>query len=142
MKDFIEFCINALKKGGWAPIIVFAIHAVLSRGFSAYAHFPLLDIPMHFIGGIVICYFFWAASKTPNSEIYLGQHTHFSLFVMLMALTAFATIMWEFAEWTRDALTGKTDAMAQVSISDTMADMLLGLVGGAVIALRAAIKHN
>ncbi len=138
MKKFIEFTLSSIKAGSLPPLIVFVIHVIASRGFHAYHHYPLLDVPMHFIGGVVICYFFWCASKARHTELFLGTHTRFSLFVILMALTASATVLWEFAEWTRDTVFGGT---AQVSITDTMGDMFLGLLGGSIVALVAAKKH-
>lgn len=138
MREFFRFCIDAIKLGGFAPMTVFIIHVIASKGFQAYHHFSMLDIPMHFVGGVVICFFFWRSFSAPNVNLYLGTHTRFSLFVMLMALTASATVLWEFAEWVNDIVFGGT---AQVSITDTMGDMFLGLLGGACIAIRAATKH-
>jgi len=139
MIKFIEFCIYSFKNGGWAPLLVFVTHVIASKGFNAYHYYPSLDIPMHFFGGVVICYFFWTASKAPYAYEFLGKHTKFSLFIMLMALTGLATVLWEFAEWVADTVFGES---AQVSITDTMGDMFLGLLGGLVIAVIAAKSKN
>jgi len=134
-----EFVYYAFIRGGWAPILVFVFHVIASKGFDAYEHFPLLDVPMHFIGGLAICYFFAICTKAPHTSLLLGQHTKFSLFVMLVALTGTTTVVWEFAEWISDQYFSQN---AQLGVSDTMLDMFLGLLGGVIVAFIFAIKHK
>lgn len=134
-----EFILYTLTKGGWAPISVFIFHMIASKGFDAYEIFPLLDIPMHFIGGVVICYFFAICAKAPNAFFLLGRHTKLSLFVILVALTGTTTVVWEFAEWISDQYFGQN---AQLGVTDTMGDMFLGLFGGSIVALIFATKHQ
>ena len=137
MMKFYEFCVYSLKHAGWAPVLVFSFHVIAVIGFDAYRHFPMLDIPMHFLGGVVICYFFYVATNAPHSEIFLGKHTKFSLFILLMALTGLTTVLWEFAEWISDAYFSQN---AQPSVTDTMGDMLLGLLGALTVCARILIK--
>ncbi len=139
MREFIEFSESTLRRAAWAPLTVFIVHMIASEGFDAYELYPPLDIPMHFLGGVVICYFFYAASRATHAEKFLGIHTRFSLFVLLMALTATATVVWEFAEWIADNYFGRK---AQVSITDTMGDMLLGLLGGLCVSIPACFRKK
>lgn len=122
-----EFTLHAVKKGGWAPIAVFLTHIIATQVFHIYRDFPDFDIPMHFLGGLTICYFYTVCLHAPNAEIFLGRHTKFSSAIILTSLTGMTTILWEFAEWTLDHL---TDSNAQVSLDDTMGDIFMGLMGG------------
>jgi hypothetical protein len=112
---------------GWVPALVFVIHVIVSRVFNMYEAFPALDIPMHFTGGVAIAFFFarnvsivFIPHLTQKSRI-LGH------IVMVFALTATATVFWEFAEFIYDRVLG---THVQVSIADTMLDMFLGILGG------------
>ena len=139
VRKLFDFCIFSVKIAGWAPILVFFFHVVAVMGFDAYRHFPLLDIPMHFLGGLVICFFYYKASNVPNADYFFGTHTKFSLFVFLMALTGLTTVLWEFSEWIADTYFGQT---AQPSVTDTMADMFLGLLGGFVFCMTILCKSR
>ena len=94
---------------------------------------------MHFAGGIAICYLFQAASKAPHNEKFLGSHTRFSLFVLLVALTSLAAVLWEILEWVDDVLSNRE---IQVTVTDTICDMFMGLLGGSILAFIATIKHD
>lgn len=132
------FIFQGIKKGFWLPGLVFVMHVIAAKIFDAYVLFPALDIPMHFIGGVAICYFFWQSTKVEHADQFLGIHTKFSLFILLIASTATATVLWEFLEWISDTYFGGD---AQVSITDTMGDMFLGLLGGACVAFYAAKRQ-
>jgi hypothetical protein len=139
MKEFIEFCIHPIKKALWAPAVVFIFYVTVIMTSDTSAFLPdWWDSVVHFFGGVTICYLFWTASKAPHAEKFLGVHTRFSLFVLLVALTALAAVSWEIVEWVSAVLirTG-----VQVTVTDTICDMFMGLVGGVVLATRAAIKH-
>lgn len=111
---------------------VLALHVVLSKAVGAYAVFPWLDVPMHAAGGAAIVVGgrgvlreVVAAGLASRPEPWLER-------VLLLALTALAAVVWEFAEWTGDRL-GWT--AAQAGLDDTMLDLLMGLVGGAIAVL-------
>lgn len=116
----------------WAPSLVFLFHAVASLGFQAYQRFPPLDIPMHFLGGFVICYFFHRASVNASTVGLLGPFHPVTHVVLVFALVATTTIFWEFAEFTSDRFFG---THAQVDLPDTLLDMLLGMFGGIVFLI-------
>ncbi len=140
MKEFIEFCIDPIKKALWAPVIVFIFYVTVLMTPNVSDFLPSWwDSAVHFVGGMAICFLFHAASKAPHSEKFLGRHTRFSLFVLLVALTALAAVLWEIAEWADDVFMGTG---VQVTVTDTICDLFMGLVGGSLVALRAAIKHT
>lgn len=139
MVQFRDFVLSSVKTGIAPALIVFIVHVIASKMFNAYEHYPPLDIPMHFIGGMVICFFFWCATKAPHSDIFLGKHTSISLFILLITSTGTTTVLWEFAEWINDAYFGGN---SQGSIRDTMGDMFLGLAGGLIVSFYASVKHQ
>jgi hypothetical protein len=125
----LKWLVLTLQKGAWAPLGVFGLHVVLAFGFNIYIAYPVLDIPMHFLGGIVIAYFFWQSLCSALKLNLAGQPSPLLQAVLIVALTGLATIFWEFAEWSWDFL---FDASAQGGLDDTMLDMLMGLLGGSL----------
>lgn len=119
--------IYSLKKAAWAPILVFTTHIVMIYVFNMYSYFPNFDIPMHFIGGVAISYFFVYLVIGSIEDNYLGKSNLFVLMLIVLMLTATTTIFWEFLEWLSDYFF-KTPM--QVSLNDTLLDMLLGILGG------------
>lgn len=119
--------IEAVRSGGIPAIALFSFHVIASRGFDAYIHFPLLDIPMHFLGGIVIAYFVHRASITASDHRIIGSFHRVTHTVLVFALTCTATVFWEFAEFIADRYFG---TRAQLGLYDTLGDMLLGVCGG------------
>lgn len=112
---------------GWVPTVVFSLHVIANFGFHIYDRFPAFDIPMHFAGGVAIAFFF-----ARNVSIFFIPHLTqksrvLGHIAMVFALTATATVFWEFAEFIYDAILG---THVQVSIADTMLDMFLGILGG------------
>ena len=119
--------IEAIRRGGLPAIALFTFHVIASRGFDAYDRFPPLDIPMHFLGGVVIAYFFHRASLAASSHGIIGPFHRVTHTLLVFALTCTATVFWEFAEFLADRFFG---AHAQLGLDDTLGDMLLGICGG------------
>lgn len=113
--------ISAIKRSAWAPITVFVFHVFISVVFHAYYVLPSIDIPMHFLGGLVMAYFFYAIFQA------LGKN-----FLALSVFTAVGTtaIFWEFLEFLTHS---------QGDVPDTMLDMLMGLLGAVVFL---ALNHK
>ena len=131
--------LTSIRTAGWAPILVFTSHLVASRGLEAYHDAPWLDIPMHFMGGVAIAYFFWRSVTSPAAGPVLGAMSAFGNVVLTLALTCTSTVVWEFAEWTTDRL-GWTHA--QGGLDDTILDMLLGISGGATFLVLALLHRR
>ncbi len=114
-------------RAGWFPTLVFLIHVVISRVLNGYILYPPLDIPMHFLGGVAIAFFFSRClAMVPESAI-SGTPRHLAQALLVFALTGTATVFWEFAEFFSDRLFG---TRAQLSLEDTLLDMALGVAGG------------
>ena len=88
------------------PIAVFCLHVVMSRVFDAYRVFPGIDIPMHFLGGMVIAFFFHRASINGSRLKLLGAFHPFTHVLLVFFATCAATVFWEFAELINDRYFG------------------------------------
>ena len=133
--NLLHWISDAVHQGGWPAISVFTVHVIASQGFDAYLRFPALDIPMHFLGGVAIAYFFHRASIAASSHAIIGPFHAVTHTILLLALTTATTVFWEFAEFLSDRYRG---THAQLGLNDTMGDMLLGICGG--IALLVALR--
>jgi len=114
------------RLGGWMPASIFALHVVLHEVFNAYATVPGLDIPMHVAGGVAIALvagrvFDWMWSPP------LGPAPAVIRYLFAIGLTAFAAVVWEFAEFLSDHYLG---TRVQTGLDDTLLDMAMGLTGG------------
>ncbi|MGB0953423.1 MAG: hypothetical protein ACPG31_09365 [Planctomycetota bacterium] len=127
MRPYLTWIFTSIRGFGWLPFAFFLFHVVVSQVFEAYLRLPGLDIPMHFLGGSVITWFLWRSLRHPTAVEALGPR-RFQADILLAGLGVGTVIgLWEFAEWSTDAL-GITEA--QVGLDDTMLDMFLGLAGG------------
>lgn len=129
MGKFARWVFLTSKKAAWAPILVFCSHIVLLRVFHIYDSYPALDIPMHFLGGVVIAYFIHHAVNMAMVLEALGAPNRLFVTVTVFALACTATIIWEFAEFALDRHLG---TRAQLGLEDTLGDMLMGMIGAAV----------
>ena len=125
---------TCIRKNGWVPFLFFTLHLVVSKGFDAYLILPWLDIPMHFFGGVAIAYFYWTSILHALAVPVLGELSAFGKQLLAVAAVGATTVIWEFAEWFTDQI-GLTEA--QLSLDDTLLDMALGLLGGAIFVLLA-----
>jgi hypothetical protein len=122
---------NVLLIGGWAPLLLLIIHVYLSRVLNAYALWPPIDIPMHFIGGLAItfltsrCFRALPRKTGPSSRLAALE------LILIVNLTSTAAVFWEFQEFTRDQIFGSN---IQVSLANTMQDMAMGILGALVFA--------
>lgn len=129
MNTSLRWATRTLRAAGWAPLLVFGLHLVLSRGFAVYAVFPELDIPIHFLGGVAIASFFAAALSAEEARVFLGPMSELGQQAFALTAVFAAAMTWEFAEWTTDRL---GVSHAQLGLDDTLLDMAFGVVGGAV----------
>lgn len=126
-KSFFQWFTLTLRQAAWAPLTVFIFHLIATKIFNAYHYFPNLDIPMHFIGGFVIAYFFHHASILASEYKLLPSFHKLNHIILVFALTCTTTIFWEFSEFLADRFLG---IYTQLGLEDTLFDMLLGIVGG------------
>lgn len=118
---------QTLRKAAWAPLLVFCLVVAAAGIFDAYARFPSLDVPTHFLGGIAVTYFFWCASA--NAPSVAGHLPNVNQSVLAFGCTAGTTILWEIFEFLSDRLFG---TQLQHGVGDTASDIFFGLAGGVV----------
>lgn len=135
MREMMKTVWKILMVGGWAPLLVFAVHAFSSRVLNAYEIWPRFDILMHFSGGVAIAFFISRCfQQLPRGTVQRSRSVVLEL-LLVGSLTASAAVFWEFAEFTSDQLFG---SKVQVGLANTMKDMAVGISGAmAFIVIRA-----
>lgn len=134
MTAFAEVVEKVFRVGGWAPLMVFGIHVILSRVFNAYVVFPPTDIPMHFAGGVAMAFFISRCFQALPREVVRSSRIVALELILVGSLTASAAVVWEFVEFACDLAFGTN---IQRGLSNTMRDMGLGIAGALVVmALR------
>jgi hypothetical protein len=118
--------------GGWAPLLVFSVHVVASRGLNAYVRFPPTDIPMHFAGGVAIAFFISGCFRALPRHAARSSRVVVLEGVLVGSLASTAALVWEFAEFSIDRLVGTN---IQVSLINTMQDLALGMLGALVLVV-------
>ena len=141
-----QWITQSIIESGWAPIAVFCLHVAMSRVFDAYRLFPGIDIPMHFLGGMVIAFFFHRASINGSQLKVLGPFHPVTHSLLVFFATCAATVFWEFAEFINDRY---FSGHSQAGLVDTLKDMLMGILGGATLIVamiprvaRIAVKQT
>jgi hypothetical protein len=124
-----------LSEAGWAPSLVFIVHEDVHVAFKAYDRYPPLDRPFHFLGGVVIAFFLSRASFNASRFGVIGPFQLTAHVALVASLVCSATVFWEFAEYVYDRLFGTRH---QLSLNDTLLDMLLGIIGGWVFLVMSA----
>jgi hypothetical protein len=112
------------------PTIVFLIHLMASKIFNLYTIFPNMDIPFHYLGGLSIAYTSAEILLYLEKENFTPRLNRVILMVLILSLTATAAVFWEFAEFIGDRL---FHTNIQVSLTNTMQDQFLGVLGGMTI---------
>ncbi len=107
-----------------APAIVFIFHVIILYN-GVYDKIPNIDIIMHFAGGASIALMFsFLLNIAENKElISIPKSLRFLFVVSFVALIA---TFWEFLEFALDIA---INFKSQLSIADTMGDLLMGLLG-------------
>lgn len=131
--------VESLYKAGWAPILVFVAHMVLWQGVGAYETFPPLDAPMHILGGLAIAFFLWTAYSIAARIGTFGRPNSTVIATLTFTSTAACAVFWEFAEYLSDMYLGTN---TQKGLEDTLLDLLLGFVGGAIFVAAAWFRRN
>jgi len=119
------------RADGWE---LFGVALVLANtliiGFGNYNDLRLswLDIPMHLAGGAFAA---WWAMLAFDEEKFAGLKN----LIIPLGVAALLGVGWEFFEWIGDHtfLQWYTLPLAQLTLNDTMADLLFDLLGGLAV---------
>ena len=126
-----------LRVGGWAPLLVFSIHAFLSRSVHAYTIWPPLDIPVHFCGGVAIAFFVSRCFQSLPRNTFQRSRVALLEILLIISLTATTAVFWEFGEFIYDQLFGSN---VQISLANTMQDLAMGILGAAMVSIVRSVQ--
>ena len=124
-----NWVVATLREAAWAPLGVFGFY-LLGRSLQLFKLYPPLDIPTHFVGGVVITYFYRVAIR--RSQNLIGE-IPFPIHVLLAFTSAgTTTIFWEFYENIMDLFFATQMVRG---VEDTVVDFLAGLLGALALSL-------
>lgn len=128
-QQFTTWILDTLREAAWAPLGVFGFY-LLGRSLQLFKLYPPLDIPTHFVGGVVITYFYRVAIR--RSQNLIGE-IPFPIQVLLALTSAgTTTIFWEFYENIMDFFFATQMVRG---VEDTVVDFLAGLLGALALSL-------
>lgn len=128
-QPFFTWMIDTLREAAWAPLSVVGFY-LLGLALHLFKIFPALDMPVHFLGGVAITYFYRSALW--HSQKRIGEIP--PLVQVLLAFTGTGTtaIFWEFYENILDYFAGTHMVRG---VQDTIVDLFMGLLGALVVSL-------
>ena len=128
-KQIAAWIIDTLREAAWAPLVVFLFY-LIARSLQLFSLFPLLDIPTHFLGGVVITYFYRVAIR--NAQTLVGEIPFSVRVLFAFTCTGTTTIFWEFYEYIFDFF---FNTQMVRGVTDTTVDFFVGLLGALVVSL-------
>lgn len=121
--------LDTLREAAWAPLSVLGLYA-LGLTLHIFKRFPPLDIPVHFLGGVVITYSYRSAIR--HAQRLVGEIPYSVQVLFAFTCTGTTTILWEFYENILDFFAGTHMVRG---LQDTIVDLFVGLMGGLVLSL-------
>ena len=128
-KQIAAWIIDTLREAAWAPLGVLLFYLV-ARSLQLFALFPPLDIPTHFLGGVVMTYFYRVAIR--RSQELVEEIPLLIQVIFAFTCTGTTTIFWEFYEYLFDFF---FDTQMVRGVTDTTVDFFVGLLGALVVSL-------
>lgn len=128
-QQFTTWILDTLREAAWAPLGVFGFY-LLGRSLQLFKLYPPLDIPTHFLGGVVITYFYRVAIR--HSQKLVGEIPFPVQVLLAFTCTGTTTIFWEFYENVLDFF---FNTQMVRGVEDTIVDLLVGLLGALVFSL-------
>jgi hypothetical protein len=128
-RQVTHWIIDTLRGAAWAPVGVFLFY-LIARSLQFYNLFPPLDIPTHFLGGVVITYFYRVAIR--NAQKLVGEIPIPIRVIFAFTCAGTTMIFWEFYEYIADFL---FDTKMVRGVTDTIVDFFVGLLGALVLSL-------
>jgi len=128
-KQVAAWMVDTLREAAWAPLGVFLFY-LLARSLHLFSLFPPLDIPTHFLGGVVVTYFYRVAIR--HSQKLVGEIPFPVQVLFAFTCTGTTTIFWEFYEYIFDFF---FHTQMVRGVTDTTVDFFVGLLGALVVSL-------
>ena len=98
-----------------------------------YLHFTWWDSTLHLYKGAYVGFVALTLCKICIPERVLSGVSRWLIFLFVLSLAVFASVLWEIYEFAGDLF--YTDTMQRGGNKDTMYDLLAGFAGGLVIAI-------
>ncbi|MCL5004801.1 MAG: hypothetical protein M1170_02575 [Patescibacteria group bacterium] len=109
-------------------IFIVAIHAI-----ALYNHwywtYLWLDIPMHFLGGILVAMIYL---RLINSKLQIINRQSLITLILTLSFVTFVGVLLEFAEFLYDVFISSRgySGFLQLGAADTIADLFFDILGG------------
>ena len=118
----------------YLPALLFLANKFIAVPLGAYQQWWWFDIPMHFLGGILIAYSLILVLRNLDKEIIIKDR--FLEILVIIGLLSSIAIYWEFYEFAKRMISHGL----QNSLEDTLLDLIMGLVGGFITAIWIKVK--
>lgn len=128
-QQFTTWILDTLREATWAPLGVLGFY-LLGRSLQLFKLYPPLDIPTHFVGGVVITYFYRVALR--RSQELVGDIPFPVQVLFAFTCTGTTTIFWEFYENVLDFF---FNTQMVRGVEDTIVDLFVGLLGALALSL-------
>jgi hypothetical protein len=118
-----------LREAAWAPLSVFGSY-LGGLALHLFKSLPALDMPVHFLGGIAITYFYRSAIR--HSQKFVGEIPLPIQILFAFSCAGTTAVLWEFYENISDFFLGTHMVRG---LQDTLTDLLMGLLGALVLSI-------
>lgn len=112
---------------GWAPALVWCVHQV-SAWITGGEYW--WDEPMHLAGGAAIAWMWYAGLRYAQIHGYLPVMPRWFYLVTGIGSVMIAGVVWEWYEYIRWIT---IDPSMDLTLQDTLKDLIMDTVGGAVV---------
>jgi hypothetical protein len=130
-----HWIVATLREAAWAPLGILGFY-LLARSLQLFKLYPPLDIPTHFLGGVVLTYFFRVAIR--HSQKRVGEIPFPVQVLFAFTCTGTTTIFWEFYENLLDFFFA---TQLVRGVTDTTVDFFTGLLGALALSLAYQRQH-
>lgn len=136
LKSISKIVLVLFARAAWAPILIFILHGLFSGIIPVYKNYPWSDMPMHYFGGMSIAYAYSTIFAALPEGLMTREVRPYAEAILVISLTTTTAVIWEFGEYTSDAVFG-THALDVVH--DTLQDLALGMAGAVTYVLIAGL---
>lgn len=128
-------------------IVLFAVALVaihlIAIFYNLYWRFLWMDIPMHFLGGVLVAVvFIWFFERFPG---HIDLSRNFLLTIILtLGFVALIGVLWEFNEFVYDLLISSRGwgVLTSQGTSDMVGDLFFDILGGLCVVIFKRLRYN
>lgn len=126
----VRWLIRLLVNPGWAPLGVVALFLILAGWGLTHRYDHLL----HFLGGASIAYF--VVGLSASLPTLFARTPRWIVLLLVFTSSCTVAVFWEFAEFSLDRFWGTS---TQLSLSETILDLALGVAGALTTLVMIAV---